>query len=749
LGADEPCVLMSRLKQRRAFTVFCAALLLMASIRALGIDGLGLQLQGMSGADWDTGSISVELGLQKADELSLVARASALRLPAPLHNATAARLACPRAQLAAGRWRCSNASVQIEFSDRDALLFQASVSFNPVDQTFGLSVKNQPFAGGVLNIEFASRGRGLDIDARFSGLSVVALQQLAALFGHVLPTTVSAGEVSGKLRVHDAKGRRAVTFNLQLDAAAFSDESGSNAAEGVRLRTALSAHMALHESGEDGIWYFDSNSALEAGVVYIAPLLLEVGVPQVNASASATALPDTGPITVRARGQWSPDGRVQIAELALRDADVVQLNASMELVSAPQLMVQQMSIDIPEQVIDALYTRYLKPFAGAGLGADLRVEGVASAHVDWSHSVRGEVEIVSSARIKHLDLGDAAGQFSILGLHGELFWRSGEAAKEHSTTSATTLVHDELAAADVRLATKEPSILQWQSVQLHALELGAGTLNLRLAGRDVDLLAPLQIDLLDGAVQVERLRGRAMGTAQQHLEMQLSLLPISLQRLSDRLAWLPLSGSIEGQIPKLILSGDSLRVDGDVHMELFDGKARISNMHIANPFSAVSRLHADLFVAGIDLGILSRAFSFGQIDGRLDGEVRDLILESWQPVAFDAVLVTPPGDTSRHRISQRAVDNLASLGGAQAVLSSTFLRFFEEFSYARLGLRCRLRRGICQMGGVAPAAPGYYIVEGGGLPPRVDVVGFNRHVDWNILLDRLKAVSNSAGPVIR
>jgi hypothetical protein len=53
------------------------------------------------------------------------------------------------------------------------------------------------------------------------------------------------------------------------------------------------------------------------------------------------------------------------------------------------------------------------------------------------------------------------------------------------------------------------------------------------------------------------------------------------------------------------------------------------------------------------------------------------------------------------------------------------------------------------MGVVAPAARGYYIVEGGGMPSRVDVVGFNRDVDWHTLLDRLKAVTSSSGPVIR
>ena len=87
------------------------------------------------------------------------------------------------------------------------------------------------------------------------------------------------------------------------------------------------------------------------------------------------------------------------------------------------------------------------------------------------------------------------------------------------------------------------------------------------------------------------------------------------------------------------------------------------------------------------------------------------------------------------------MDNLASLGGANAVLSSTFLRFFKNFSYRRLGLSCRLQGGVCEMGGVAPAKPGYYIVEGGGLPPRVDVVGYNRRVNWRTLLERLRAIN--------
>ncbi len=85
------------------------------------------------------------------------------------------------------------------------------------------------------------------------------------------------------------------------------------------------------------------------------------------------------------------------------------------------------------------------------------------------------------------------------------------------------------------------------------------------------------------------------------------------------------------------------------------------------------------------------------------------------------------------------------MGGA---LSRSFLRVFDDFSYDRLGLSCRLENGVCEMGGVAPAKNGYYIVKGGGLP-RIDVIGYQRRVNWPVLVKRLEAVTTGSGPVIR
>ena len=119
-----------------------------------------------------------------------------------------------------------------------------------------------------------------------------------------------------------------------------------------------------------------------------------------------------------------------------------------------------------------------------------------------------------------------------------------------------------------------------------------------------------------------------------------------------------------------------------------------------------------------------------------------LRLEDWRPVRFDAHLEAPPGDRSRHRINQQAVKSLMRIGGGGigGLLSGTFLRLFHEFSYRRIGVSCVLRNGVCDMGGVSPAPDGgYYLVEGGGLP-RISVVGFVRRVDWDTLVDQVRAV---------
>ena len=102
------------------------------------------------------------------------------------------------------------------------------------------------------------------------------------------------------------------------------------------------------------------------------------------------------------------------------------------------------------------------------------------------------------------------------------------------------------------------------------------------------------------------------------------------------------------------------------------------------------------------------------------------------------------------RISQKAVNNLTSVGGGGIAggLQGTVLKLFKTFGYRRIGLSCTLKGDVCSMGGLGPTKDGYTIVEGSGLP-RLTVVGHQREVDWPTLVRRLKAATQGDGPVVR
>jgi len=175
----------------------------------------------------------------------------------------------------------------------------------------------------------------------------------------------------------------------------------------------------------------------------------------------------------------------------------------------------------------------------------------------------------------------------------------------------------------------------------------------------------------------------------------------------------------------------------------------VAGLKVVEPFGHAPRVVADIDARHLDLAMLTDTFSFGSITGYIDAEVRRLDMLGWHPQAFAARIETSPGDF-RKRISQRAVQNISSLGGAGAgaAIQRSFLRVFDTFGYDRIGLTCTLVGGVCEMGGLEETSGGYLMVKGGGLPA-LNVMGYNRRVSWDVLLSRLQEIAaGNSRPVI-
>lgn len=219
-----------------------------------------------------------------------------------------------------------------------------------------------------------------------------------------------------------------------------------------------------------------------------------------------------------------------------------------------------------------------------------------------------------------------------------------------------------------------------------------------------------------------------------------TLAPISMQTLAKSLDWPLMHGDLSGSLPLISYREGTLSAEGGLLVRVFNGTVAIKNLSIAEVFSNRPEARADVEMRNLDLDLLTRTFSFGNMEGRIDVDVQDLEMVNWRPTKFKANLRSSPGQYPR-KISQRAVQNISSLGGAgpTAALQRSFLSFFDEFRYERIGLSCVLKDGLCQMAGIEPRGEGFVIVEGGGIPA-ITVLGYNREVSWQELIDRLARI---------
>ena len=424
-------------------------------------------------------------------------------------------------------------------------------------------------------------------------------------------------------------------------------------------------------------------------------------------------------LRLAARGTLT-DSELALDEFSISDAHSLNVKGSARIGGLSDTpTVVDLSAPLVHLKFPAVRTRYLQGVVGALGAAAVHLEGEVWATLDFSSERLQRWSVMT----QRLQVDDDSDRLSLTDVNANWQWQ--------------------------REAHELDASIEWGGGALYTMPLGPAKSRWRHSGDALRLLAPTRLPLLDGALVIQRLEARDLNDEQPDLAFEGAVEPLSLSRLSTAFGWPALGGTLSGEVPGVELNDGVLRMQGTLRANVFDGIVRLGRVELERAFGVAPSLAAELEIDGIDLEALTGAFEFGKITGRLDGYAKGLRLVNWQPVAFDAAVQTPRDDRSRRKISQRAIDSLSSIGGGPAgAVSRTFLGFFDEFSYRRLGLSCVLANGVCDMGGVGAAGDrGYYIVQGSGLP-RIDVVGYQGRVDWRALVSRLRAATSGAGPVI-
>lgn len=557
---------------------------------------------------------------------------------------------------------------------------------------FALSTASMNCHGGSLA---QLPGMILEFDYRFdTGIWQVSAQLRnvqGKRFADFLPADVplpTQGALNGTLRVSgNASGADVFNADVQLTEVGFSDASGLRAAEKLRGTIKLSA------ARKAVLWNWQTEVVWQSGEIFWQPLYL--------GGAGGRRLSASG----------SFDGarlKVEQAIVDLPEAGRVQFAA---LWDVKQSTLAECSARGDNLALQKLFADYAKPFLDKSALAESSLYG--HADVDWQYR-NGATQ---SLRLTLRDAGiaDAEQRFALLGVNSEIDWQ-----------------------AD---ATRTANIAFAGGALLGA-PLGSGQWAVRMRGMEFGV-AQATLPILDGKLDLHSFYlHRKEGVW--HWQFAASLSRVSMEQFSQAAGWPQMLGTLAGRIPRVSYDGDEINVDGALLFNVFDGTAVATQLKLIDPFGRAPRLSGNLNMRELDLDLLTRTFSFGNMQGRIDVDVNNLELQDWQPARFDARVFSSAGNYPR-KISQKAVQNISALGGAgaAAAIQRSYLRFFENFGYDRIGWSCVLRNGVCAMGGVDNGNGGAYaIVKGGGIPA-ITVMGYNRNVSWSELITRLKRVTQN------
>lgn len=674
--------------------------LMFFSSAASAVDEIILTAGPVTGHGWSLAQLVTRLRIDKDAPPSAMIEATGLRLPGPVKDIDNVVVSCAHLGIDAQGVECREGELRIATPEGAPTFSPARVEAAYNAEEIRFKVQALKFGDGVVNLSFDGSEGGFSMNADAKGLSLPSLLQLMDMKRAGFEFKAQKGVASGTLRWRDSKPLGELSASLALDQFAFSDGPGLNAGENLELKLGVDASRRL------GPWRFKFDASLPAGQFYLHPVFVDA---------------TKGALDLNASGNVPQDlKRVAIENFSISHQGVGNVAGSAVLsLDPPGARIDRVELQTNQLFLAPFHATYVKPWLVETAFSKLKVAGDVEAKIEWSR----EGTSVATLALREVDLEDEGVRFGVLGVNGKIHWSES--------------------------GSPRPTQIGFKSAQFYRIDVGETDLLGTFSGSGFTLGAPLDLPMLGGALRIEELEAAGLGGEQLAWRMRGALRPISLELLTKRLEWPPFSGSLSGEVPSIRYAGGEVNVDGKLSVRAFDGRVELDGLKLEQPFGVVPRVTADIAVEELSLGALTQTFSFGKIEGRLSGRIDDLVLENWRPATFDARFATPKNDTSRHRISQRAVENLARLGGTGQVLSSTVLKFFQSFSYDRLGISCRLKNGVCQMGGVEDAERGYYLVKGGGLPPRIDVFGFNTRVDWSTLVERLKSITRVNEAVIR
>ncbi len=657
---------------------------------AEALDAIQLEVREMTVAGIKVNGAKARLDLLTNEKTRVVLSASEALLPDPAGKFTQVSMVCDQPVVAEPRFGCNAGTFTARGGPTGSLDMKVAAMMRSDTGVTTFSGKQLAVAGTTASFDGQLDAKGWQVKAATGEATVSALRKFAAPWFE-LPKDI-AGD--GKVRIEGTLGDTGAGLRTDLAATFSAVDLTNDASTIVTDKMAAVARVVMEPRGADS--QIEVHMQGTSGQVLVTPVLLDF---------------NANPTDFEMRGLLRGEV-LEVESLRLRQKDLLDMTGSGRVDLHGEIPSISGDFKLARVDFPAAFSSYVAITLATSVLGDAKTSGSLTGELSLADNGPTFVHVVP----KDLDLSANKGSLNLRGMNGEVFWAPA-------------------GGSDARI-----SRLSWKSGGAFGLKGGASDVEFVAYGLNFALTRPAKLPVFDGAISIDHFVLGNLGEKNMEVSFKGAIEPISMPLLAKAFGWPEFSGTLAASIPGVTLKNDVLTFDGALESQVFGGRIEGSNIRLQDPLGNFPRFFADVRARDLDLGLVTQTFEVGSITGKLEADVLGLELFAWTPQAFDARLATPKGDKSRHRISAKAVSSLSNVGGGGGgvvqALQSGVLKFFDEYSYDKLGIRCRLRGDVCEMAGIEPAANGYYIVKGSGIP-RIDIVGNQGRVNWNQLISSI------------
>jgi hypothetical protein len=658
---------------------------------AFGVDAIVLEVREMTVAGIPLQAATVRLDVISSEQTRLTAGVGTATLPEPVGRLHDVALVCDAPVIAEPQFGCGDARLTARGGPLGSLDMRVSAELRTDTGITSFKGRGLEIAGTTATFDGRLDDQGWRVKGRTGTTTVAAMRKFASPWFQLPADITGDGKVAVEGSATGSENSMLVDATVKLDELTLSNEASTIVTDQLAATARLRARLDEPSTG------LTLEIAGKQGQMLVNPVLLDFG---------------KNPLALAAQGTLK--GKVlAIDSLRLSQTELIELTGRGSVDLAPATPVIGGDFTIARLDFPAAYSSFMQiTLATNSVLSDLKTSGSLSGEL----AVRDNTLTALHIAPRDLELHDNKGRLHLSRVNGDVHWTPAGAASPRG------------------------SKLAWSAGGAYGLSGGAAQLEFLLQGTNFALTRPTKLPVLDGALAMERFAISNPGASDMEVAFKGQVEPISMQLLAKAFGWPEFKGTLAASIPGVTLKDNLLTFQGNVESQVFGGRIVGSNIRIQDPLGRFPQFFADVRARDLDLSLVTQTFEVGSISGRLEVDVLGLELFGWSPTAFDARLATPKGDKSRHRISAKAVSSLSNVGGGGGgvvqALQSGVLRFFDEYSYEKLGITCKLRGDVCEMSGIEPAGMGYYIVKGAGLP-RIDIVGSAGRVNWNQLLSSI------------